>query len=68
MKEWALVEDEVQFIESIQFNDFDKSLKVLESIKDDLAGIIVEPILGGAGCITPARRLFRRITRFCKEK
>ncbi len=57
-----------QFIESIQFNDLDRSLKVLESIKDDLAGIIIEPILGGAGCITPEEWIFRRIARICKEK
>jgi glutamate-1-semialdehyde 2,1-aminomutase len=49
----GLIEDEEQFVESIQFNDLDRSIKVLESIKDDLAGIIIEPILGGAGCITP---------------
>src|SRR5690242_20957227 len=41
----GLLDDESQFIESIPFNDLDRSLKVLESVKDDLACIIVEPLL-----------------------
>ncbi|MGI0036670.1 MAG: aspartate aminotransferase family protein, partial [Nitrososphaera sp.] len=49
----GLVQDEGQYVESIPFNDLDASLKVLETIKDDLACIIIEPVLGGAGCIPP---------------
>jgi glutamate-1-semialdehyde 2,1-aminomutase len=63
----GLVEDEEQFIESIQFNDLDRSLKVLESIKDDLAGIIIEPILGGAGCITPVNGYLEGLQEFVKK-
>jgi glutamate-1-semialdehyde 2,1-aminomutase len=63
----GLVEDEGQFIESIQFNDLDRSLKVLESIKDDLAGIIIEPILGGAGCITPIDGYLQGLQEFVKK-
>lgn len=63
----GLIEDEGQFIESIQFNDLDKSLKVLESIKDDLAGIIIEPILGGAGCITPVNGYLEGLQEFAKK-
>jgi len=63
----GIVEDEVQYIESIQFNDLDKSLKVLESIKDDLAGIIVEPVLGGAGCITPQEGYLEGLQDFAKK-
>ncbi|HET7391681.1 MAG TPA: aspartate aminotransferase family protein [Nitrososphaeraceae archaeon] len=47
----GLVDDESQFIESIPFNDLDRSLKVLETVRDDLACIIIEPLLGSAGCI-----------------
>ena len=63
----GLIEDEGQFIESIQFNDLDRSLKVLESIKDDLAGIIIEPILGGAGCITPTNGYLEGLQEFVKK-
>src|ERR671922_284305 len=44
----GLVDDESQFIESIPFNDLDRSLKVLETVRDDLACIIIEPLLGSA--------------------
>ena len=63
----GLVEDEGQFIESIQFNDLDRSLKVLESIKDDLAGIIIEPVLGGAGCITPVDGYLEGLQDFARK-
>lgn len=63
----GLVEDEGQFVESIQFNDLDRSLKVLESIKDDLAGIIIEPILGGAGCITPNNDYLHGLQEFVRR-
>jgi glutamate-1-semialdehyde 2,1-aminomutase len=63
----GLIEDEGQFVESIQFNDLDRSLKVLESIKDDLAGIIIEPILGGAGCITPVEGYLEGLQEFLRK-
>lgn len=63
----GLIEDEGQFIESIQFNDLDRSLKVLESIKDDLAGIIVEPIMGGAGGITPIKGYLEGLQEFANK-
>ncbi len=42
---------EGDFVESIPFNDLDRSIRLLESVKDDLACIIIEPLLGGGGCI-----------------
>lgn len=63
----GLIEGEGQFVESIQFNDLDRSLKVLESIKDDLAGIIIEPILGGAGCITPVDGYLEGLQEFVRK-
>jgi glutamate-1-semialdehyde 2,1-aminomutase len=63
----GLIEDEEQFVESIQFNDLDRSIKVLESSKDDLAGIIIEPILGGAGCITPVDGYLEGLQEFVRK-
>ena len=42
----GMVQEEEHFLESLPFNDLDRSLKILESRKDDLAGIIIEPVLG----------------------
>ncbi|HEX5905076.1 MAG TPA: aminotransferase class III-fold pyridoxal phosphate-dependent enzyme [Candidatus Nitrosocosmicus sp.] len=63
----GLIEDEGHFVESLQFNDLDRSLKVLESIKDDLAPVIVEPVLGGAGCILPKNGYLQGLQEFAQK-
>ncbi|HZC88442.1 MAG TPA: aspartate aminotransferase family protein [Nitrososphaera sp.] len=63
----GLLQDEGQFVESIPFNNLEVSLKVLETIKDDLACIIIEPVLGGAGCIPPHDGYLRGLQEFAKR-
>jgi glutamate-1-semialdehyde 2,1-aminomutase len=63
----GLVQDEGQYVESIPFNDLEASLKVLETIKDDLACVIIEPVLGGAGCIPPAKGYLQGLQEFAKK-
>src|ERR687886_998984 len=63
----GIIEDDGQFVESIPFNDLDRSLKVLESIKDDLACIIIEPILGTAGCILPEDGYLQSLQQFAHK-
>src|SRR5919198_2699473 len=63
----GIIEDEGQFVESMPFNDLERSLKVLESIKDDLACIIIEPILGSAGCVTPADGYLHGLQQFANK-
>jgi glutamate-1-semialdehyde 2,1-aminomutase len=63
----GLVQDEGQYVESIPFNNLDASLKVLETIKDDLACIIIEPVLGGAGCIPPTDGYLQGLQEFAKK-
>ena len=63
----GLVQDEGQFVESIPFNNLDASLKVLETVKDDLACIIIEPVLGGAGCIPPIKGYLKGLEEFAKK-
>lgn len=36
---------------SVPYNDIDGMISVLDEYKDDIAGVLVEPILGGGGCI-----------------
>ena len=36
---------------SIPYNDLQQSLEILNEHVDDLAGVIIEPVLGGGGCI-----------------
>ncbi len=63
----GLVGEEEQFVESIPFNDLDSSVKILKSVIDDLACIILEPILGGAGCITPDPDYLRGLQEFAQK-
>lgn len=63
----GLVQDEGQYVESVPFNNLEASLKVLETIKDDLACVIIEPVLGGAGCIPPAKGYLEGLQEFCKK-
>jgi glutamate-1-semialdehyde 2,1-aminomutase len=63
----GLVQDEGQYVESISFNNLEASLKVLETIKDDLACVIIEPVLGGAGCIPPAEGYLQGLQEFAKK-
>ena len=63
----GLIQDEGQYVESIPFNNLEASLKVLETIKDDLACIIIEPVLGGAGCIPPADGYLQGLQEFAKK-
>jgi len=51
-------------IVSIPYNNLEKSITILESVKNDLAGIIIEPILGGAGCIPGTKDYLKGIQEF----
>jgi glutamate-1-semialdehyde 2,1-aminomutase len=63
----GLIQEEEQFVESIPFNDLDRSLKILETRKDDLAGIIIEPVLGASGCIPATRDYLKGLQEFAKR-
>lgn len=63
----GLIAEEEQFIESLPFNDLDSSIRILESVIDDLACIIVEPILAGAGCVTPDIGYLRGLQEFAHK-
>jgi glutamate-1-semialdehyde 2,1-aminomutase len=63
----GMVQEEEDFVESIPFNDLDRSVKILDAIKDDLAGIIIEPVLGAAGCIPASREYLVGLQEFAKK-
>ena len=63
----GLIAEEEQFVESLPFNDLDSSIKILESVIDDLACIIMEPILGGAGCVTPDIDYLKGLQEFAQK-
>ena len=63
----GLLPDDGQFVESIPFNDLEGSLKILDTIRDDLACIIVEPVLAGAGCIPPEPGYLEGLQEFAQK-
>ena len=40
-----------KYVKSLPFNDLERSIKILKSKKNDLAAVILEPVLGGGGFI-----------------
>ena len=52
---------------SLPLNDLEKSLEILKSVKDDLACTIIEPILGGAGCIPADKDYLKGIQEFVRK-
>ena len=58
---------EGDFVESIPFNDLERSIKLLDSVKDDLACIILEPVLGGGGCIPADKDYLKGLEEYCKR-
>lgn len=63
----GLVTEEEQFVKSLPFNDLDSSIRILESAIDDIACIILEPILGGAGCVTPDLNYIKGLQEFAQR-
>ena len=51
-------------IVSIPYNDLEKSLSILKKHSKDLAGVIIEPVLGGGGCIPATPDYLKGIQEF----
>ena len=54
-------------IVSLPYNNLEKSLTILKSIKKDLAGIVIEPVLGGGGAIPATKNYLKGIEEFTKK-
>ena len=52
---------------SIPYNNLEKSIEILSKVSNDLAGVIIEPVLGGGGCIPGDGDYLRGIQEFCKK-
>jgi len=52
---------------SIPYNDLEGSLKILRKFSKDLAGVIVEPVLGGGGCIPATKEYLKGIQEFAHK-
>ena len=53
---------------SLPYNNLEKSLTILKSVRNDLAGIVIEPVLGGGGAIPATKDYLKGIEEFTKKK
>ncbi len=51
-------------IVSIPYNDIAESLNILQKYKNKLAGVVIEPVLGGGGCIPASTEYLKAIQEF----
>jgi glutamate-1-semialdehyde 2,1-aminomutase len=54
-------------IVSLPYNNLQESLRILRKVKSDLAAVIIEPVLGGGGCIPATAEYLRGIQEFVKR-
>jgi glutamate-1-semialdehyde 2,1-aminomutase len=54
-------------IVSMPYNNLEASLSILKKHSSDLAGVIIEPVLGGGGCIPAESDYLKGIQEFCKK-
>jgi glutamate-1-semialdehyde 2,1-aminomutase len=52
---------------SIPYNDLEGSLKILKKVSKNLAGVIIEPVLGGGGCIPATKEYLKGIQEFSQK-
>ena len=60
------IADEKHII-SLPYNNLENSIMILKSISNDLAAVIIEPVLGGGGCIPATKEYLTGIEEFCHK-
>jgi len=52
---------------TLPYNDFDAATKLFEQVGTDIAGLIVEPIVGNANCILPKDGYLQHLRNLCTQ-
>nr|ACF09824.1 glutamate-1-semialdehyde aminotransferase [uncultured marine crenarchaeote AD1000-207-H3] len=52
---------------SLPYNNLEKSIQILKSKNNNLAAVIIEPVLGGGGCIPATREYLLGVQEFCHK-
>ena len=50
---------------TLPYNDFDAASRLFETLGEDIAGVIVEPVIGNANCILPAAGYLQHLRDLC---
>jgi glutamate-1-semialdehyde 2,1-aminomutase len=57
-----------EYITSLPYNDLERSIEILKTTKKNLAGIIVEPFLGGGGCIPATKDYLHGLQEYARSE
>ncbi|MGO4261933.1 glutamate-1-semialdehyde 2,1-aminomutase [Lysobacter sp. TAB13] len=52
---------------TLPYNDFDAATRLFEEAGDDIAGLIIEPIVGNANCILPEDGYLQHLRELCSR-
>lgn len=52
---------------TLPFNDFDAATKLFDDVGGDIAGLILEPIVGNANCILPREGYLQHLRELCTK-
>jgi glutamate-1-semialdehyde 2,1-aminomutase len=52
---------------TLTYNDFEGASRLFAELGDDIAGVIVEPIIGNANCILPAEGYLQHLRALCTQ-
>jgi glutamate-1-semialdehyde 2,1-aminomutase len=52
---------------TLAYNDFDAATRLFAESGDDIAGVIVEPVVGNANCILPAEGYLQHLRDLCSR-
>jgi glutamate-1-semialdehyde 2,1-aminomutase len=52
---------------TLSYNDFEGATRLFAELGDDIAGVIVEPIVGNANCILPAEGYLQHLRDLCTQ-
>ena len=52
---------------TIDFNDFDQATQIFATHGEDIAGVIIEPIVGNANCILPLPGFHQHLRELCTQ-
>ncbi|MFT3754663.1 MAG: glutamate-1-semialdehyde 2,1-aminomutase [Pseudoxanthomonas sp.] len=52
---------------TLSYNDFDGATKLFEEIGDEIAAVIIEPVVGNANCIPPREGYLQHLRELCTQ-
>ena len=57
-----------EHLETISLNDFDELNEVFERVGDDIAAIVIEPIMGNCGSIASTQEYMQKLRDICNDR